>query len=102
MSSKYSQQLTPCNNRRQPSIVVFHTVLLTLLSLHKIFLTQWYVKKPDHSLVKYNSGRKMKKCVNNRFDLNYIEKFSNSYIFSSVVNYESATGFKVSGKCNKL
>jgi len=24
------------------------------------------------------------------------------YIFSSAVNYESATGFKVSGKCNKL
>jgi len=60
------------------------------------------VRKPDHSLVEYNSCRKMTKCVNNRCDVNYIGKFSNSHIFSSVVNYESATGFKVSGKCNKL
>jgi len=35
MSLKYSQQLIPCNNRRQPSIVVFYTVIWTLWLLHK-------------------------------------------------------------------
>jgi len=34
MYSNCSQQLIPCNNRRQPSIVIFHTILWTLLSLH--------------------------------------------------------------------
>jgi len=58
--------------------------------------------KPDHSLVKYNSGQKMTKCVNNRYDVNYIGKYSNSYILVSIMNYKSATGFKVSGKCKKL
>jgi len=33
---------------------------------------------PDHSLVEYNTGRKMTKCVNNRCDVNYIGSFSNS------------------------
>jgi len=64
----------------------------------KIFLLQWHVRKPDHSLVGYNSGRKMTKCVNNRCDVNYIGKFSNSYILGSIMNYKKATGFKVSGK----
>jgi len=40
--------------------------------------------------------------VNNRCEVNYIGKFSNSYILGSIMNYKSATGFKVSGKCNKI
>jgi len=43
-----------------------------------MFLLHWYVKKPDYSLVSYNSGRKMTKCVNNRCDVNYVGKFGNS------------------------
>jgi len=45
---------------------------------------------------------KVTKCVNNRRDVNYIGKYSNSYILGSIINYKSATGFKVSDKCKKL
>jgi len=31
---------------------------------------------------------KVTKCVNNRCDVNYIGKFSNSYILGSVMNYK--------------
>jgi len=35
------------------------------------------------------------KSVNNRYGVNYIGKFSNSYILGSVMNYKSATGILI-------